>query len=107
VPHLLSAATPLNADDPNWAIGARRQLEARADHDVWDRLPEIASPTLVLGGRFDVQAPPDNVERLAGRIPNARLEFFDGGHIFLLQVPEAWQSVVRFLAEPDVTTLST
>lgn len=38
---------PLNADDPDAAMGARRQLEARSHHDVWDRLGEIGSPTLV------------------------------------------------------------
>lgn len=93
--------TPLNADDPAWAIGARRQLEARAHHDVWERLagPDpIAAPTFVIGGRFDRQAPPENVERLASRIPDATLAFFDGGHLFLLQDRSAWSAVIDFLA---------
>lgn len=89
---------PLNADDPWSAMGARRQLEARADHDVWDSLASIAAPTFVIGGRYDMQAPPDNVERLASRIPDATLRLFDGGHLFLLQDPTAWPAVVDFLA---------
>jgi 3-oxoadipate enol-lactonase len=93
----LSSGRPLNADDPASAMGARRQLEARAGHDVWDRLPEIRTPTFVIGGLFDLQAPVANVERLAGAIPNARLQFFDGGHLFLLQDAAAWPSVVDFL----------
>jgi 3-oxoadipate enol-lactonase len=91
------SAPPLNADDPSAALGARRQLEARDGHDVWDRLPAIAAPTLVIGGRYDGQAPPENLERLAARIPDSRLAFFDGGHLFLLQDPSAWQVVVEFL----------
>ncbi len=83
--------------DPDAAIGARRQLEARAGHDAWDALPRVAAPTLVVGGRFDAQAPPENLERLAARIPAARLEFFDGGHLFLLQDRAAWPAVIDFL----------
>jgi 3-oxoadipate enol-lactonase len=93
----LMAAPPLNADDPAAAIGARRQLEARAGHDTWDRLGEIVADTLLIGGRYDGQAPPANMERLAERIPHSRLELFDGGHLFLLQDPSAWAAVVRFL----------
>ncbi len=98
----LSAPRP-NSDEPDAAIGARRQLEARAGHDTWARLPEITAPTLVVGGRFDGQAPPENLERLAGRIPDSRLEFFDGGHLFLLQDATAWPRIVTFLGSPDTS----
>ena len=90
-------AGPLNAADPAMAMGARRQLEARADHDTWDRLGEIGAPTFVIGGQFDRQAPVANVEALAGAISGARLQFFNGGHMFLLQDPAAWSAVVEFL----------
>lgn len=94
------AGPQLNAgEDPAWAMGARRQLEARAAHDTWDQLPDVTAPTFVCGGRFDGQAPPDNVARLASRIPGARLEFFDGGHMFMLQDRAAWRSIVAFLTE--------
>ncbi len=92
---------PLNADDPASAMGARRQLEARVDHDVWDQLDQITSVTLVAGGRFDAQAPPVNVERLAGRIHNATVQWFDGGHLFLFQDPTAWPAVADFLTTPS------
>lgn len=90
---------PLNADDPTAAAGARRQLEARAQHDVWSRLGEIAAPTFVVGGRFDRQAPPENLEQLTTAIPDARMQLFDGGHLFLLQDPTAWSAIVEFLDE--------
>ena len=89
---------PLNADDPDAAAGSRRQLEARAGHDVWNRLGEITAPTFVIGGRYDRQAPVENLERLAAAIPGARLQLFDGGHLFLLQDRTAWAAVVDFLA---------
>ena len=91
-------AGPRNADDPAAPVGARRQLEARAGHDTWNRLPAVTAPTLVVGGRYDQQAPVANVERLAGRIPGAELRFYDGGHLFLLQDPSAWADIVAFLA---------
>ena len=88
---------PLNADDPDWKVGARRQLEARAGHDAWDRLPDITAPTLVIGGHHDGQAPVENQKNLADRIPGAELQLFDGGHLFLLQDRTAWSAVVAFL----------
>ncbi|MDW3215977.1 MAG: alpha/beta hydrolase [Ilumatobacteraceae bacterium] len=92
---------PINADEPGSALGARRQLEARARHDVFDRLGEIVAPTFVIGGRYDGQAPPENVERLAAAIEGSRIEFFGGGHMFLLQDPSAWRSVIEFLDRVD------
>jgi 3-oxoadipate enol-lactonase len=85
-------------DDPVAAMGARRQLEARADHDVWDQLPTVTAPTLVIAGRFDGQAPPENSERMAARIPGAQLALCDGGHLFMMQDPTAWPTILSFLA---------
>ena len=84
--------------EENRAIGARRQLEARSYHDTWDRLGEIRAPTYLCGGRYDGLATPENMENLAARIPESRLEFFEGGHPFLLQDPSSWARIVEFLA---------
>ncbi len=78
-------------------IGARRQLEARASHDVWGALPNVGSETLVIGGRYDGLAPPSNMEAIASRIPNSSLEMCDGGHMFLLQDPSSWTAISAFL----------
>ena len=85
------------AGEPNREIGARRQLEARRRHDTWDRLPQIKTPTLCCGGRYDGIASPENMERLTGRIPGAKLELFEGGHLFLMQDQRAWERIVEFL----------
>lgn len=91
------AAADLYADEPDRAMGARRQLEARAAHDAWDRLGAIRCPVLIAGGKFDGIAKPDVQARMAQRIPRAQLRMFDGGHLFLLQDRAAFPSIVEFL----------
>jgi 3-oxoadipate enol-lactonase len=78
--------------------GLARQLEARRLHDTWDRLPSLRVPTLVAAGRYDGIAPVANAEALASRIPGARLEVFEGGHVFLLDDARAWPAIMEFLA---------
>jgi 3-oxoadipate enol-lactonase len=81
--------------------GGRLQLEARRGHDTWARLPARRVPVYVCGGRFDGIAPSANSEALASRIPGARLEFFHGGHAFLVQDARAFPAIVAFLLERD------
>ncbi len=79
--------------------GARLQLLARAEHDTSDRLHRITAPTLLLGGWYDGQAPPENQRALHAAISDSRLEFFEGGHGFLGQDPRAYEAVTEFLLE--------
>lgn len=92
------AQATIGAEEAAMAIGRRRQLEARSHHDTTDRLSEIASATLVCAGRHDGIAPVANSELLVERIPDARLEVFEGGHLFLLQDRAAWPAIVDFLS---------
>ena len=92
----LGAADPF-ADEPDHAMGARRQIEARARHDVWDRLRQIACPVMIAAGRHDGIATPETQRRMADRIPGARLEFFEGGHLFMLQDRAANPAIMAFL----------
>jgi 3-oxoadipate enol-lactonase len=85
------------AHDETSEVGARRQLEARAGHDTWERLGSITAPTLVAAGRYDGIAPVANSEALAERIPKASLQVFEGGHLFLLQDRSAWPAIVTYL----------
>ncbi|HEY2659811.1 MAG TPA: alpha/beta fold hydrolase [Caulobacteraceae bacterium] len=93
----LGAADPY-ADEPGHALGAHRQLEARAAHETWSRLDQIACPTLIAAGRHDGIALPRTQENMAARIPGARLEFFDGGHQFMLEDRAALPAMTAFLA---------
>jgi pimeloyl-ACP methyl ester carboxylesterase len=72
------------------------QLAAGTEFDVFDRLPEIAAPTLALTGGADVVIDPRNSELLAERIPGARLEVVpDRGHLLYWEEPELVASIVR------------
>ena len=88
----------VGADEPNRAIGARRQLEARAGHDTYDRLAALHIPVFVCGGRYDGIATPANLEALHRQISGSQLEFFEGGHGFLMQDVRAYTAIARFLS---------
>ncbi len=92
----MSATDPFTAE-PGRAMGARRQLEARAGHDVWDRLPGLAMPTLIAAGKFDGIALPETQFRLAMQIPGSTLRFFKGGHMFMIQDRMAVAAMIAFL----------
>lgn len=96
----LFAAQASTERSPEAEAGLRRQLAARAGHDVVESLPTIEHPTLVCAGRWDDLAPLANSELLAERIPDARLEVFDGGHLFLLQDRTAFPAIAGFLGAP-------
>jgi len=93
----MAAADPF-ASEPGRAEGAHRQLEARAAHDTWDRLDQVACPVLIAAGRYDGIALPETQEKMAARIPGAELKWFEGGHLFLLQDRAAYREIIRFLA---------
>ncbi|MGI9597950.1 MAG: alpha/beta fold hydrolase [Acidimicrobiales bacterium] len=86
-------ATP----DPEMKRGSRLQLEARADHDCSARLHHIAAPTLVCAGEYDDQAPLANSMALVNGIDNAKLQVFQGGHLFLIQDRSTFETIVEFL----------
>lgn len=94
--HGLAAADPF-AGEPGHAEGAKRQVAARAGHDTWDRLPAIACPVLVMGGRYDGIVPREVVHNLASRIRGAQLQFFEGGHLFMLDDARAFEEMSAFL----------
>jgi 3-oxoadipate enol-lactonase len=83
--------------EPDVAAGLARQLAARDQHDVVDQLGSIEHETLICAGRYDDQAPVANSEFLVDRMPNARLEVFDGGHLVMFQDRTVWSTVIEFL----------
>lgn len=92
----VASAEPL-ADEPGYAKGMHRQLEARAHHDTWDRLSRITCPTMIAGGKYDGIALPATQEKMASRIPTAKLQMYEGGHLFLLQDRKAFPEIISFL----------
>ncbi len=81
----------------------RRQMEAIRRFEVCDRLHAIAAPTLVIAGDRDRLVPPQNAERLAAAIPNARLEVMHGAaHNFSWEArEETARLVTAFLEKVD------
>jgi pimeloyl-ACP methyl ester carboxylesterase len=65
------------------------QAHAGATFDAYDRVGEIAAPTLVLQGGADNVVDPRNAELLADLIPNARVEIVpDRGHLLVWEDAE-------------------
>lgn len=87
--------------DPAAAPAHKAQLEARAGHDVWDRLDAITCPTLVGYGNYDGIAPAQNSVAIASRIRGAELRGYEGGHLFLFQDPAALGEFEAFLQAPS------
>jgi 3-oxoadipate enol-lactonase len=86
----------IGEDEPRRAVGARRQLEARMKHDTYERLSNIVVPTYICGGKYDALAPPTNLKNLRNQIPNSKLQFYEGGHMFLSQDPTAYKDIIKF-----------
>ncbi len=78
--------------------GETEQLQARAGHDVVDRLHRITAPTLIAAGRYDGIAPLPNSEDIASRIVGSELRVYEGGHAFFVQDRTALPEVLDFLA---------
>ena len=98
------AGLQVGADEPGRQTGVRRQLEARALHDTYQRLPTLKMPVYICGGRYDGIATPANLEAMRRQIPGSRLELFEGGHLFLIQDPRAFERIVAFLLGDSATS---
>ncbi len=80
-----------------------RQNRAYEDWEgVYDALPRIRQPVLVVTGTEDSSTPPGNADILAQRIPGSRLvRFTGGGHGLMYQDPLALALTVKgFLRGP-------
>jgi pimeloyl-ACP methyl ester carboxylesterase len=87
--------------DPAAAAAYTAQIDARAGHDVWDRLDVITCRTLIGYGNHDGIAPAQNSTAIASRIRGAQLRGYEGGHLFLFQDPAALPEFEAFLQAPS------
>lgn len=87
------------AEEPGWAVGRRKQLAARAGHDCWARLDRIACPVWLAGGLYDGIARPEIMRGMADRLPDARLDLYEGGHLFMLQDGKVFPDLMAFFGE--------
>ncbi len=77
------------------------QLAAISSHSSFGLLKSIMAKTLVITGTEDAVIPPENSEILAEKIPDARLEYVEGGpHRFFAENHREFnEKVLRFLLE--------
>ncbi len=93
---LLEMARAAERPDKDMA-GAARQLQARAGHDTYARLPQLQMPVGLFAGRYDGIAPPSNQEAMAKQIDDARLHWFEGGHLFMVQDKSAYPALIQWI----------
>jgi poly(3-hydroxyalkanoate) depolymerase len=76
------------------------QLLAGAGWTSWLWLPRLKLPVLIMMGADDPIVPVVNGRILASRLPDARIEVVDCGHLFILTHPEETaRTIERFLLE--------
>lgn len=85
----------LSTNPPN-PIGMKRQSEAMLEApDIYDSLPDITAPTLVIAGDKDITVNPENSRLLASIIPNSELVLMKNlGHSFDFEAPEEFRGIL-------------
>jgi 3-oxoadipate enol-lactonase len=82
------------------ALAYVHQATVVATHDAYERLNQVAAPTLVVHGEEDIFMPPANALVLAEKIPGAQLQLWpNAGHLYMIDEPQADRGVASFLAE--------
>jgi 3-oxoadipate enol-lactonase len=105
-PHLRRGSLPeqllkgmMNASSARAVADGARGLSERAES--FSTLPTISIPTLVIVGEHDGLTPPEDSQRIADGIPNARLVSIDqAGHMSNMENPDAFNAaLIDFLSE--------
>lgn len=74
----------------------KRQAEAIAGEDTWDRLPSIKAPTMIISGTDDCLVKFKNSELMAKRIPGAELTLLqDKRHGFFIEAIDSTRIFVN------------
>ena len=75
-----------------------KQADACLSHNCFDRLPEIAAPTFVIGGEQDRCLGAEPSREIAARIPGAKLKLYpQWGHGLYEEAKDFQQTVLDFL----------
>jgi pimeloyl-ACP methyl ester carboxylesterase len=83
---------------PLGPLASVRQAAAVEAHDAYERLNQMAAPTLVVHGEQDRVVRPANALVLAEKIPGAQLRLWpDAGHMYIIDEPRADREIARFL----------
>jgi pimeloyl-ACP methyl ester carboxylesterase len=97
-PERIVADIAHRVSSPPEPLAYLHQAVAVATHDAYERLNQMAAPTLVVHGEQDVFVPPANALVLAERIPGAQLRLWpEAGHMYSIDEPQADREIARFL----------
>jgi pimeloyl-ACP methyl ester carboxylesterase len=97
-PERIVADIAHRVSSPPEPLAYLHQATAVAAHDAYERLNQMAAPTLVVHGEQDVFVPPANALVLAEKIPAAQLRLWpDAGHMYPIDEPRADREIARFL----------
>ena len=89
---LIEHAAAMRANTPR---GYLYQMLAGVGWTSWLWLPQIRVPVLIMMGADDPIVPVVNGRILAGRLPDARLEMVDCGHLFILTHPDQTAATIE------------
>ena len=90
-------ALAVRLDDGRYTWKRSRDVVTKYDRpDVWERLPEVGAPTLIVRGAESTLLRHDVAVRMEAAIPDCRLvELPGGGHWVHLEQPDAYTATVR------------
>jgi pimeloyl-ACP methyl ester carboxylesterase len=100
-PEIIPAMIEARRQRPLDPLALSHRMKAAYAHDAYDRLAQIACPTLVITGKDDALISWENSRILAERIPGAKLVLLEpAGHVFWLEQPEkSLAAILGFLGE--------
>jgi 3-oxoadipate enol-lactonase len=100
-PEIIPAMIEARRQRPLDPVALSHRMEAAYAHNAYDRLAQIACPTLVITGKDDVLISWENSRILAERIPGAKLVLLEpAGHVFWMEQPEkSLEAILGFLRE--------
>jgi 3-oxoadipate enol-lactonase len=98
-PDLIKQTIEKLLEHPASPQGQMRLMQAVMSYDMYEKLPEIKAPTLVIHGDADRIVPVENARILASRIPNAELVILKKmGHLFMFEAfDESNRIILDFL----------
>ncbi|NKB50282.1 MAG: alpha/beta fold hydrolase [Alphaproteobacteria bacterium] len=95
-PELMARITALVSDETRDMPSYDHLATACLEHDALDRLGEIETPTLVMGGRFDPICSMTAQNWMMDALPNAELEVFEkSSHFFLMEEAEKALATIK------------
>ena len=94
-PEIVTSMIESRRQRPIDSAAFARRMKAAADHDTYDRLPQIRCPTLVIAGKDDALIAWENSRLIADRIAGSRLVVLEpAGHCFWLEQPEQTHAAI-------------